>query len=306
MEFESISFNNIINELNKIIDIKEEYIKKNEISEFNDLFSDRIDRMAFYYILIKYIYKHPFFIYQNTFLNETRKKIVNLIEANLKDLYTQLIGIEDGNLKIKVEYVLGYFCDYQYYYNKSKSIYEKDNDKSNSNFKSNPFSNPNFKEALSSNKTFDMKYDINVDINDLAFRVLIKSTFKFHIKRKGQEADIEYDEIEIGDIGDKKTRDEIENYSSNNKKIKGKYIKFVERLKEIENEMKKEIKNENLKIILEFSNQLTNISENDIDKIDIKCSYKAENYKSSEPFIDLNILGDWKKEGLSFFIYNLN
>ena len=183
LEFESIPFNNIINELNKIIDKKVEYINKQEISEFNDLFSDR---MTYYYILIKYIFKHSIFINQNTFLNETRKKIVSLIEANLKSLYKRIIDIKDGNLKIKVEYVLGYFCDYPNYYNKSKSIYEKDNDKSNSNLTSNPCSNPIFKEAQSqSNKSFDIQYDSNVDINDLAFGVLKKSTFKFHIKRKG-------------------------------------------------------------------------------------------------------------------------
>ena len=248
LEFESIPFNNIINELNKIIDKKVEYINKQEISEFNDLFSYR---MTFYYILIKYIFKHSIFINQNTFLNETRKKIVNLIEANLKSLYKRIIDIKDGNLKIKVEYVLGYFCDYPNYYNESKSIYEKDNDKSNSNLTSNPCSNPIFKEAQSqSNKSFDIQYDSNVDINDLAFGVLKKSTFKFHIKRKGQEADIEYDEIEIGGNGVKKTRDEIENYISNNKKINDKYIKFKERLKEIENIMKIENENENIKIIL--------------------------------------------------------
>ena len=183
LEFESLPFNNIINELNKIIDKKVEYINKQEISEFNDLFSDR---MTYYYILIKYIFKHSIFINQNTFLNETRKKIVSLIEANLKSLYKRIIDIKDGNLKIKVEYVLGYFCDYPNYYNKSKSIYEKDNDKSNSNLTSNPCSNPIFKEAQSqSNKSFDIQYDSNVDINDLAFGVLKKSTFKFHIKRKG-------------------------------------------------------------------------------------------------------------------------
>ena len=122
LEFESISFYDI-NELNKIIDKKEEYIKKYEISEFNDLFSDY--KITFYYILIKYIFKHPFFIYQNKFLNETRKTIIKLIIKNIDFLYSYIEGINDRILKEKIEYVLKSFFEYRYYYEKSKSKYNK-------------------------------------------------------------------------------------------------------------------------------------------------------------------------------------
>ena len=310
LEFESISSDNIINELNKIIDKKEEYIKKYEISEFNDLFSNK---MSFYYILIKYIFK-PCFINKNTFLNETNKTILNLIKANIDSLYRSIIGIKDGNLKEKVEYVLKSFLDnrvYQDYYKQSESKYIINNDKSYPNLSSNPASNSIVKEAQSqSNKTFDMKYDFEVDKIDLdlAYRVLIKSTFKFHIKGKGKEADIKSDEIEIEDKGDKITFDEIKNYKSSNTKLNDKFQKFLKKLEEMEDKMKNEIENgENLKIILEFSRYDSRNTERDnIDELDIKCIYKTENSQISETYEDDNILENWTKEGLSLLIDSLN
>ena len=174
------------------------------------------------------------------------------------------------------------------------------------NLSNNPLSNPSFKEAQSqSNKAFDMNYDFEdsrLDKNDLAYQVLSKSIFKFHI---GKEDYIIYNEIEIGDNGDKKTIDEIKNYRSKNAKLNDKYIIFLERLKEIENIMKDEIENrDNLTIILEFSKDDYKNFEN-IDRIDIKCNYKTENPQNSEPFMDDNILGDWNKQGLSYFISSL-
>ena len=310
LEFESISFNNIINELNKIIDKKEEYIKKYEISEFNDLSSD--EKITFSYILIKYIFKHPFFIYQNTFLDETRKTIVNLINKNIDSLYTLIIGIKDGNLKDKVEYVLESFFEYRHYYDKSKSKNIKDNDKSHSNpTVKNPTSNPDVKEAQSqSNKSYGKSFDedLRLDEKDLAYKVLIKSTFKFHIEGKGQEAEIKSDEIEIWDNSDKINIDKIKGYRPINTKLKDKYNKFLNRLKEMGDIMKDNIKNiDNLKIILEFSCKDSKISEKDIDKIEIKCKCNTENPQSSEPFVDKNILGEkWNQDGLVFFIDDIN
>jgi hypothetical protein len=271
--------------------------------------------MSFYYILIKYIFK-PCFINKNTFLNETNKTILNLIKANIDSLYRSIIGIKDGNLKEKVEYVLKSFLDnrvYQDYYKQSESKYIINNDKSYPNLSSNPASNSIVKEAQSqSNKTFDMKYDFEVDKIDLdlAYRVLIKSTFKFHIKGKGKEADIKCDEIEIEDKGDKITFDEItiKKYESSNTKLNDKYKKFLKKLEEMEDIMKNEIENgENLKIILEFSRYDSRNTERDnIDELDIKCIYKTENSQISETYEDDNILENWTKEGLSLLIDSLN
>ena len=300
LEFESLPFNNIINELNKIIDKKEEYIEQKEINIFDDLFSDK---MAFYYFLIKYIFKNPFFIYQNAFLNETRKKIFNLIKTNMNLFYQKIENFNGGDLKLKVVEVLNFFSKYQYYYEKSKSQYKIDKDKSHSNITAkNPLSNSDVREAQSqSNKSFDRQYNED-DKDDLAYRVLIKSTFKFHIEGREQEAKIKYDEIKIGDHGDKKNEDEIKNYKSNDK-----YNKFLKILKDIEEIMKNDIeRRDNLKIILEFSSKDSKIFEKD-NKVEIECKYKTENNQSSEGYKDVIILGErWDKSGLAHFIESIN
>ena len=310
LEFESISFFDI-NEINKIIDKKEEYIKKYEISEFYDLFSDY--KITFYYILIKYIFKHPFFIYQNKFLNETRKTIIKLIIKNIDLLYSYIEGINDRILKEKIEYVLKSFFEYRYYYEKSKSKYNSDNNKSNTNLSNNPFSNSSFKKAqFQSNKSFNMRYtfeDSRIDKDDLALRVLKKSKFKLHINKKGKEAIIIYDNVEVGDNGDKKQIDDIKNYRSKNTKLNDKYDIFLKRLTEMENQIRKDIENgNNLAIVLEFSADDSTNSEIDyIDRIETNCEYKTENPQNSEIFKDDNILSEkWSKNGLSYFIDSLN
>ena len=309
MEFESISFYDI-NELNKIIDKKEEYIKKYEISELKDLFFD--NKITFYYILIKYIFKHPFFIYQNKFLNETRKTILELMRKNIKS-FRCIEDMKDRNLKEKIEYVLESFFEYRYYFEKSKSIVNQDSNKSNTNPSNDLFSNSSVKKAQKqSNKTFDMRYDFEdskIDKDDLALRVLKKSKFKFHINKKGKEAIIIYDNVEIGDNGDKKIIDDIKNYRSNNTKVNDKYLKFLDRLTEMENQIRKGIENgDNLTIVLEFSADDSTNSEIDyIDRIEINCKYKTEKPQNSETFKDDNILSEnWNKNGLSFFIDSLN
>ena len=157
-----------------------------------------------------------------------------------------------------------------------------------------------------------MNYDfedniIDLDL-DLAYRVLIKSTFKFHIEGKGQEAKIICDEIEIWDNADKIKIEKIRKYRSLNTKLDDKYIIFKKRLEKMENIMKENIINiDNLKIILEFSCKDSKISEKDIDKIEIKCKCNTENPQSSEPFVDKNILGEkWNQDGLIFFIDGIN
>ena len=120
--------------------------------------------------------------------------------------------------------------------------------KRDTNSSKNPFSsNSSFKESiLKSNRSFDKIYDF--DENDLAYRSLIKTIFKFHTDRKGH---IIYDEIKIGDHGDIKTIDDIKYYRSQITNLNNKYIKFLERLKEMVNLISNEIQNgDKLKITL--------------------------------------------------------
>ena len=183
--------------------------------------------------------------------------------------------------------------------------------KRDTNSSKNPSSHSSFKESiLNSNRSFDKIYDF--DENDLVYRSLIKSTFKFHTYRKGH---IIYDEIKIGDHDDKKTFDDIKYYRSQITNLNNKYIKFLERLKEIVNLISNEIQNgDKLKIILEFSKDDNNSKNSENEKndgIEIKCNYKIEDpqsygFKTEPSYVDYRILEKWNKEGISFFIDDIN
>jgi len=89
-------------------------IKKNKIKNINNLFDKKI--INFYYILVKYIYKIPLYIYNIAFLLDTRKAILNIIKFDL-DKFSN-INISDINIKHRLEYILEFFCDSDYYYMK--------------------------------------------------------------------------------------------------------------------------------------------------------------------------------------------
>ena len=308
LEFELIIFNkDKLKKILNIIDRTEEYKKKYEISEFNDLFPDK---MIFYHAFIKYVLKHPFYIYlnnqngQDSFSAKTIKGILNLIKDNKDNLSTFIDNKDkDGNLKEKVVYVLKSFIVYEYYYQESKKKKnDDDNNKSNINRSSNLFSLSNIsKEISNDNKSFGMEVrngsndnksfgmevrngseDQGFDENDLAYKILKKSIFKFNINRNGQEASIKYDEIKIGDNGDKINNfDEIEKYSSQNIVLKKKYDIFMDRLKKIKNRIIEKLGNkDNLTFIIEFSKNEENSKQDNINGIEIKCNYRIENPQS--------------------------
>ena len=140
--------------------------------------------------------------------------------------------------------------------------------------------------------------------NDIVIKVIEKSIFKFHTNKKGQEPFIIYDEIKIGDRGEKINNiEEIKKASSSNKILNDNYNKFIKYLEEIENKIKNEFIHEyKLTITLKFESNFC-IQNN----FNIICLYIV-NIQEEDPieFKDENILLNASKQGLSFLITEVN
>ena len=116
---------NIINELDlKNINITKtmfdalyktlEKIDNYLISNKEDLFNE--NKINFYYILLKYILKKSFYIYQFPLLLKTRKIILNILESG--ELLFENINID---IKKKLEYIIKKFSDSDYYFSQKLS-----------------------------------------------------------------------------------------------------------------------------------------------------------------------------------------
>ena len=114
LELETINITkNMFDDIYKVLDIKEKYIQSFIISNKDDLFNEK--KINFYYFLLKYVFKNPFYIYQIPLFLNTRKKIINLI---IKNNFNQLCIFNVNNYKDKIEYVIRTLTDSEYYYKK--------------------------------------------------------------------------------------------------------------------------------------------------------------------------------------------
>ena len=77
------------------------YMKRYKISSKKDLYND--DIINFYYILFKYILKKPIYIYHIPFLDEARKKILEIIKND-----------REKNDSEKLEYIIDFFTNNYY------------------------------------------------------------------------------------------------------------------------------------------------------------------------------------------------
>ena len=82
------------------------YLQKYEILNLNDL--SNTNKINFHYIILKYIFKSSFYIYNIPFFMQIRKNIIKLIKSN--DLIFE-------NLDEKTKYVIQRYLDSPYYYN---------------------------------------------------------------------------------------------------------------------------------------------------------------------------------------------
>ena len=96
-------------ELSKIL---EKNKNKYKIQEEKDLFDD--DKINFYYILFKYIFKNQIYLYHVPFLREAKKQIIKIIKNKSKEFsFNKLKNIRD-----KLIQIIDYFTDSKYYSNK--------------------------------------------------------------------------------------------------------------------------------------------------------------------------------------------
>ena len=114
LELESIKINeNIYTELINFLNSDEIYQNIILIETIEDLFN--IKKINFYYILLKYILKNSFYIYQTDFLTKARESIISFIKNNLYSLLIIATDL-DKNTKEKLDFVIKALTDTDYFY----------------------------------------------------------------------------------------------------------------------------------------------------------------------------------------------
>ena len=111
LDLENINITlSMLNEIS-ILFSNESFINEYKLNTFDDLFDFK--KVDFYYILFKYILKNSIYIYYIDFLNQTRKTIIDLIKNQyLSNNYSRKI---DKNLKDKVDYIIKFFVNSEYF-----------------------------------------------------------------------------------------------------------------------------------------------------------------------------------------------
>ena len=114
LDFENIDINkNMFEELKNILD-DERYINDYKMKDIDDFFSPT--KINFYFILIKYIFKKGFFIYNIPLLYNTRKTIIKIIKTQ-KEEFLSKYSIENFDLNKRIIYNIKFFLDSKYFYN---------------------------------------------------------------------------------------------------------------------------------------------------------------------------------------------
>ena len=117
LELESINItNNMLTELLKILN--DDFIKDYMIEDIKDLFN--VNKINFYFILIKYIIKNSMLNSQIPFLLKTKIIIINLIKNKLDEFSNFNFNKEINN---KIEYLIERITDSKYYYIKLQLKY---------------------------------------------------------------------------------------------------------------------------------------------------------------------------------------
>ena len=104
-------------ELNKLLNTNNKFIEPYLITKMEDLFDIKI--INFYYSLIKYIFKNPFYYFQIPILLNIRNIIIFIIRNCLDSLfYFKLKYEKDTELIERIDYIIKKITDSEYYYGK--------------------------------------------------------------------------------------------------------------------------------------------------------------------------------------------
>ena len=123
----------MIEKILQILNSEESFIKDYIIFNCNDLLD--IKKINFYYILLKYILKNSFYIYQIPFLLKTKKIIIQAIKEKNNSLFTD---INDKQFNEKIKYIIEILSDSPYFISKynSKELKNEFDDSKNENINS--------------------------------------------------------------------------------------------------------------------------------------------------------------------------
>ena len=327
----------IFNVLRNTLDKEKDYMKEYIISNYEDLFNMNI--IMFYYILLKYILKCNIYIYEIPFLLETRNNIRKIIKKNIEEFHPSIKRLNQSN-KDKIEYVLGAFIPFNWFFNKSLNIIqnksmnnsqfislssnpaERQSKQNNTNYNNDNGNNSNY-EAFSaqsyqnekennSGRNIDSyeelksEYEILVENskNELPFQILQKSEFNINVINKDNKALITYNEIIIKNDNEiiNKNIDDVKKMSSKNKVLNDNYQKFISILNEIENKIENEAShNFDYKIILKFT--LDNVANSIII---MTCESFLIIGDDDFNYRDDNILANGLIQGFPFLINQIN
>ena len=177
LDLENIDLNqNMLKEIKNILD-DERYINDYKMNNIEDFFFE--NKINFYYILIKYIFKNSFFIYNIPLLYNTRNKVIEIIK-NKKEEFLSLYNNINFDLVKRINYNIKFILDSNYYYNIFIDIiFDYILEEAHKN------NSENWKEYMK---------DLNISENIIEKMALIKYLYE-SIKKDEEKAQIEFKDI---------------------------------------------------------------------------------------------------------------
>ena len=282
----------------------EKNLNKYKISDIDDI-SDE-NKMNFYRILFEYILKSSDYIFYNSFLLETRKKIIEIIN----DKPNQFYSMAKNN---KNKEALSYLIEFEYYKERAKSLrvnITTDNGDDISSIKYESISSYSlFGGASSEKEKTDGRsaYELINDneINAISYKILSNSTFLIGAKFSGEKKEtiVTYKKIfyrrkeynENKDI----TINEVKNQNPQDKDLNIYYNKFLQYLQEVENEIKYHYTNEKeIEITMKFSMN---------KKYNLTCEFQInDNNLDEKDFTESDLLNQTNHEALNIMAQNIS
>ena len=294
----------MFDKLNNILNNNKEYIQKYIILEKKDLNNE--NKIYFYYIILKYILKNIFYIYQIPFLNRTKQFLINL-SKNDKDINEISNYLKNNNINDKIVFIIKKIIDSEDDYNKfilnsnySKQIngidynnYFELDDSYNEEKKT-----ENLKSLTLPSKPIIKKYlDLEfIHNSNIICKILSDSSILFNIEKldKKYKCEIQFENGKINYKNFKKYYKIKQNFNNEILNLLFlnylNFIIFLKTIKKIAKNMAKDLK---LKIVLKIKT-IKEESGNDLDNI--CCEYilkspnlfdiKKNNYKDNNILID--------------------
>ena len=92
---------------------EEKLLQNYMINKIVDLYNEQ--KINFYFVLFKYLFKNSFYIYNIPFLLQNRNAFLNILN-NEVNKFSELNKNVSKDMRKKIEYVIKRFCDSNYYY----------------------------------------------------------------------------------------------------------------------------------------------------------------------------------------------